>query len=92
MSANVARTIDPGAGPDLHVRTVERDAHHNEVLCIVAAHLAGRAWTTLRRSQPYVRPMVITCQPDADDPGRVGREQDARASQYAGFTGRAPTD
>jgi hypothetical protein len=33
---------------------VERGAHHNKAVCIVASHLAGRAWTILRRGQPYV--------------------------------------
>ena len=26
----------------------------NKVVCVVAAHLAGRAWVTLRRGEPYV--------------------------------------
>ena len=54
MSANVARKIDPELARIYYVQMVERGAHHNKALCIVAAHLAGRAWTTLRRGTPYV--------------------------------------
>jgi transposase len=54
MSANVARKIDPELARIYYVQMVERGAHHNKAVCIVAAHLAGRAWTTLRRGTPYV--------------------------------------
>jgi hypothetical protein len=53
-SANVARKIDPQLARIYYVQMVERGAHHNKAVCIVAAHLAGRAWTTLRRGTPYV--------------------------------------
>jgi hypothetical protein len=33
---------------------VERGAHHNKALWVVAGHLAERAWVTLLRQQPYV--------------------------------------
>ena len=54
MSANVARRIDPELARIYYVQMVERGAHHNKAVCIVASHLAGRAWTTLRRGRPYV--------------------------------------
>ena len=37
-----------------HVQMVERGAHHHKAVCIVAAHLARRAWTTLPRGRTYV--------------------------------------
>ena len=54
MSANVARRVDPELARIYYVQMVERGAHHNKAVCIVASHLAGRAWTTMRRGQPYV--------------------------------------
>ena len=54
MSANVARKIDPQLAWIYYVQMMERGAHHNKAVCIVAAHLAGRAWATLRRGTPYV--------------------------------------
>lgn len=54
MSANVARRVDPQLARIYYVQMVERGAHHNKAVCIVASHLAGRAWVTMRRGQPYV--------------------------------------
>ncbi|HEY2214104.1 MAG TPA: transposase [Acidimicrobiales bacterium] len=54
MSANVARKIDPELAQIYYVHMVERGAHHNKAVCIVASHLATRAWTTLGRGTPYV--------------------------------------
>lgn len=54
MSANLARKIDPELARIYYVQMVERWTHHNKAVCIVAAHLAGRAWTTLRRETPYL--------------------------------------
>jgi transposase len=54
MSANTARRFDPELARIYYVQMVERRAHHNKAVCIVASHLAGRAWTTIRRGRPYV--------------------------------------
>jgi hypothetical protein len=54
MSANTARRFDPELARIYYVQMVERGAHHNKAVCIVASHLAGRAWTTMRRGRPYV--------------------------------------
>jgi transposase len=54
MSANVARRIDPELARVYYVQMVERGAHHNKAVCVVAAHLAGRVWVTMRRGKPYV--------------------------------------
>jgi transposase len=53
-SANTARQIDPELARVYYVQMVERGAHHNKALCVVAAHLADRAWVTLSRQEPYV--------------------------------------
>jgi hypothetical protein len=47
MSGNVAPKIDPGRERIYYVQMVERGAHHNKAVCIVASHLASRGWTAL---------------------------------------------
>ena len=54
QSANTARQIDPELGRIYYVQMVERGAHHNNAACVVAAHLAERAWVTLLRQELYV--------------------------------------
>lgn len=52
QSANTARQIDPELGRIYYTQMVERGAHHNKALCIVAAHLAERAWVTICAKSP----------------------------------------
>lgn len=52
-SAEVARTIDPQLAAIYYVQMVERGANHLKALCVVAAHLAERAWAVLARGTPY---------------------------------------
>jgi transposase len=54
LSANIARTIDPELARIYWTHMVERGAHHNKAVCIVAARLADRAWLTMTRGEPYV--------------------------------------
>ena len=54
QSANTARQVDPDLARVYYVQMVERGAHHNKALCVVAAHLADRAWVTLLRQELYV--------------------------------------
>jgi transposase len=54
QSANTARQVDPDLARVYYVQMVERGAHHNKALCVVAAHLADRAWVTMLRQEPYV--------------------------------------
>ncbi len=54
QSANTARQVDPELGRIYYVQMVERGAHHNKAACVVAAHLAERAWVTSLRQEPYV--------------------------------------
>jgi hypothetical protein len=53
-SANTARRIDPQLAAVYWTQMVERGAHHNKALCIVAARLAARAWSVMARGEPYV--------------------------------------
>ena len=52
-SADVARTIDPQLAAIYYTQMVERGANHLKALCVVAAHLAERAWAVLARGTPY---------------------------------------
>jgi transposase len=52
-SAELARTIDPQLAAIYYVQMVERGANHLKALCVVAAHLAERAWAVLARGTPY---------------------------------------
>lgn len=54
MSANIARSIDPQLAAVYYTQMVERGAHHNKAVCVVAARLAERAWVVMARRQPYV--------------------------------------
>lgn len=54
QSANTARRIDPQLAEVYWTQMVERGAHHQKALCVVAARLAERVWVVLARRQPYV--------------------------------------
>ena len=54
QSANVARKLDPQLAAVYFTQMVERGAHHNQALCVVAARLAERAWVVMARGEPYV--------------------------------------
>jgi transposase len=53
-AADHARRQDPQLARIYYLQIVERGANHTKALCIVAAALAERAWTVLRRGMPYV--------------------------------------
>jgi transposase len=53
-SADTARTLDPQLAAIYYTQTVERGATHTKALCVVAAHLAERAWAVMARGTPYV--------------------------------------
>ncbi|HEX9124632.1 MAG TPA: transposase [Actinomycetota bacterium] len=52
-SADTARTIDPQLAQIYYTQMVERGANHLKALCVVASHLAERAWAVLARGTPY---------------------------------------
>ena len=53
-SANTARKLDPQLAEVYFTQMVERGAHHQKALCVVASRLAERAWVVLSRAEPYV--------------------------------------
>jgi transposase len=53
-AADTARKQDPQLARIYYVQMVERGKNHLGALCIVAAHLAERAWTVMNRATPYV--------------------------------------
>lgn len=54
QSANTARRVDPQLAHVYFTQMVERGAHHQKALCVVAARLAERAWLVMSRTEPYV--------------------------------------
>ena len=53
-AADTARKQDPQLARIYYVQMVERGKNHLGALCVVAAHLAERAWTMMNRATPYV--------------------------------------
>jgi len=53
-SADTARKQDPQLARIYYVQMVERGKDHLGANCVVAAALAERAWTVLRRGEPYI--------------------------------------
>jgi len=53
-AAETARHLDPQLAAVYHTQMTSRGACHLKALCVVAAHLAERAWRVLARGTPYV--------------------------------------
>ena len=53
-AADTARRQDPQLARIYYLQMTERGATHLKACCIVASHLAERAWTVLNRGTPYV--------------------------------------
>ncbi len=53
-AADTARRQDPQLARIYHQPMTERGANHLEASCVVAGHLAERAWTVLSGGTPYV--------------------------------------
>ena len=53
QSANTARRVDPQLAHVYFTQMVERGAHHQKALCVVAARLAERSWMVMARGEPY---------------------------------------
>jgi Transposase len=51
------RHPDPQLARLYYVQMVQRGKDHLGAICVVAAHLAERAWTVMDRGMPYVCPM-----------------------------------
>jgi transposase len=53
-AADNARRVDPQLARLYYVQMVQRGKDHLGAICVVAAHLAERAWTVMNRGMPYV--------------------------------------
>jgi transposase len=53
-AADTARKQDPQLARIYHQQMTQRGKDHLGALCVVAAHLAERAWTVMRRGTPYL--------------------------------------
>jgi hypothetical protein len=53
-AADHARRQDPQLARIYHTQMIQRGNDHLGALCVVAAHLAERAWTVMDRGTPYV--------------------------------------
>ncbi len=53
VAADFARKLDPQLAQVYYVQMVERGACHQKAVCVVAAKLAERALTVLKRGAPY---------------------------------------
>jgi transposase len=53
-AADTARRQDPQLARIYYVQMVQRGNGHLGAVCVVAAHLAERAWTVMTRGMPYV--------------------------------------
>src|SRR5450759_1068743 len=53
-AADTARKQDPQLAKIYYTQMVERGANHVKASCVVAAHLAERAWAVMARGMPYV--------------------------------------
>jgi transposase len=53
-AADTARRQDPQLARVYYQQMTERGATHLKACCVVAGHLAERAWATLNRGTPYV--------------------------------------
>jgi len=53
-AADTARKQDPQLAKIYYTQIVECGANHVKALCVVAAHLAERAWAVMARGMPYV--------------------------------------
>jgi transposase len=53
-AADTARKQDPQLARIYYLQMVERGKNHLGALCVVAAHLAERAWVVMNRATPYV--------------------------------------
>jgi hypothetical protein len=53
-AAGTARKQDPQLAKIYYLQMTERGATHLKACCVVASHLAERAWAVLNRGTPYV--------------------------------------
>jgi transposase len=94
-AADNARRQDPQLARIYYLQMTERGKDHLGALCVVAACLAERAWTVMRRGTPYVicdtdgRPVTVR-QAKAIIAERWTVPPEVRARRRSKKTGKAP--
>jgi transposase len=94
-AADNARRQDPQLARIYHQQMTERGKDHLGALCVVAASLAERAWTVMRRGTPYVicdtdgQP-ITAAQAKAIIAERWTVPPEVRARRRSKKTGKAP--
>lgn len=94
-AADTARKQDPQLARIYYLQMTERGKDHLGALCVTAAHLAERSWTTMRRGTPYVirdtdgRP-VTPAQAKAIIAGHWTVPPEVRARRRSKKKGKAP--
>jgi len=94
-AADTARKQDPQLARIYYLQMTERGKDHLGALCVVAASLAERAWTVMRRGTPYVirdtdgQP-VTPDQAKTIIAGRWTVPSEIRARRRSKKTGKAP--
>ena len=94
-AADTARKQDPQLARIYYLQMTERGKDHLGALCVVAACLAERAWTVMRRGTPYVicdtDGQPVTAGPGQSDHRRaLDRAPEIRARWRSKKTGKAP--
>ncbi len=96
-AADHARKQDPQLAKIYYTQIVDRGSDHRKALCIVASHLAERAWTVMNRAMPYVICDTDGTRVPPEDAERIIAEQwtvpeHARARRRSNKTkaGKAP--
>jgi transposase len=94
-AADTARKQDPQLARIYYLQMTERGKDHLGAICVVAAHLGERAWTTMRRGTPYVirdtdgRP-ITPDEAKAIIAGRWTVPPEIRTRRRSKKTGKAP--
>jgi hypothetical protein len=94
-AADNARRQDPQLARIYYLQMTERGKDHLGALCVVAACLAERAWTVMRRGTPYVicdtdgRPVTVR-HAKAIIAERWTVPPEVRARRRSNKTGKAP--
>ena len=94
-AADTARKQDPQLACTYYQQMTERGKDHLGALCVVAASLAERAWTVMRRGTPYVicdtdGRRVTPAQAKAIIAGRWTVPPEIRARRRSKKAGKAP--
>jgi len=94
-AADWARKQDPQLARIYYIQMTERGKNHLAASCVVAAHLAERAWLVMRRGTPYVLrdidgTVVTAAQAKAIIAERYSVSEETRKRRRSNKGGKAP--